>query len=260
MSVALAFREREDGVFHFAAPSAQRRSIFGTPYWVNSLHYALVPTLTECLGPWNPRGCLLPLRCIGNCVTVILVGSLKIFGMPLFPSRSRSLLGSWLEIDSLLMSNLLKDMDPLMACVCCVVCWNRLITCSSHVILLNFSESGVRLMLEVQWNPTSFSQFFQILSSFSGKARKFIWIIFTAQSWALWRIRNKFSIEGVFPNQPADCVFKTVLLLQQWRPLTGSKDPGANGRGDRDDEATLQHDLLSCNSGLDQLKCFWCLL
>jgi hypothetical protein len=71
-------------------------------------------------------------------------------------------------------------------------------------------------MLAVQWNPTSFFLFFELLNSFSGKARKFIWVIFAAQSWTLWKIPNRFSIEGVFPNQPTDCVFKTAILLQQW--------------------------------------------
>jgi hypothetical protein len=90
--------------------------------------------------------------------------------------------------------------------------------------LAKFLWSGVRSMLAVQWNPTSFPQFFDILNLFSGKARRFIWLLFAAQSWALWNIRNKFSIEGTFPKQPADCVFKTTILLQQWRPLARSKD------------------------------------
>jgi hypothetical protein len=57
-----------------------------------------------------------------------------------------------------------------------------------------------------------------------GKAKRFNWLLFAAQSWALWKIRNKFSIEGIFPKQPSDFVFKTTILLQQWRPLTRSKD------------------------------------
>jgi hypothetical protein len=90
--------------------------------------------------------------------------------------------------------------------------------------LAKFLWSGVRSMLGVQWNPTSFSQFFDILNLFSGKARRFIWLLFAAQSWALWNVRNKFSIEGIFPKQPADCVFKTTIFLQHWRPLARSKD------------------------------------
>jgi hypothetical protein len=43
--------------------------------------------------------------------------------------------------------------------------------------------------------------------------RRAVWILFAAQSWALWHIRNKIAIEIVFPNQPADGVLKTLLFL-----------------------------------------------
>jgi hypothetical protein len=39
------------------------------------------------------------------------------------------------------------------------------------------------------------------------------WIIFAAQSLALWHIRNKLTIEQKFPNQPADCAFKTIFFV-----------------------------------------------
>jgi hypothetical protein len=51
-----------------------------------------------------------------------------------------------------------------------------------------------------------------------------LWTLFVAQSWALWLTRNKFSIEGVFPRQPADVVFKLILTLQLWRPLQKHRD------------------------------------
>jgi hypothetical protein len=47
--------------------------------------------------------------------------------------------------------------------------------------------------------------------------------LFAAQSWALWLIRNKLSIEKSFPKQPADCFFKTAIFLQLWRPLLKAK-------------------------------------
>jgi hypothetical protein len=37
-------------------------------------------------------------------------------------------------------------------------------------------------------------------------------------------IRNKIAMEHSFPNQPADCVLKTLLFLQQWCPLLKTKD------------------------------------
>jgi hypothetical protein len=51
-----------------------------------------------------------------------------------------------------------------------------------------------------------------------------VWILFAAQSWALWHIRNKIAMEHSFPNQPADCVHKTLFFLQQWRSLLKTKD------------------------------------
>jgi hypothetical protein len=45
-----------------------------------------------------------------------------------------------------------------------------------------------------------------------------------AQSWALWHILNKISIENLFPKQPADCVFKSIIFLQQWHQLIRIKD------------------------------------
>ena len=58
-----------------------------------------------------------------------------------------------------------------------------------------------------------------ILDSFSGKTKRVLWLLFAIQSWALWVTRNKFSIEGVFPQQPADVLYKLLIFLQQWRPL-----------------------------------------
>jgi hypothetical protein len=79
-------------------------------------------------------------------------------------------------------------------------------------------------MLGVSWNPSCFSDFLGIISSLSRVKKRAIWLLFVAQSWALWHIRNKFSIENFFPNQPADYVFKCIIFLKQWRPLFRSKD------------------------------------
>jgi hypothetical protein len=54
-----------------------------------------------------------------------------------------------------------------------------------------------------------------------------MWILFAAQSWALWHIANKIAMEIYFPNQPADYVLKTLLFLHQWRPLFRNKDLAA---------------------------------
>jgi hypothetical protein len=97
-----------------------------------------------------------------------------------------------------------------------------------------FIWSGIRAMINVTWNPTSFARFFQIIYVLSYGHRRlcgfFLWLrafLFAAQSWALWHIHNKIAMENSFPNQPADCVLKTLLFLQQWRPLFKNKDLAA---------------------------------
>jgi hypothetical protein len=48
-------------------------------------------------------------------------------------------------------------------------------------------------------------------------------MLFAAQSWALWTIRNKFSIEAKFSKHPANVVSKMSIFLQLWRPLAKAK-------------------------------------
>jgi hypothetical protein len=89
--------------------------------------------------------------------------------------------------------------------------------------LATFAWSGLMEALGVQWNPQCFQEFFLILNSLALSFKSSIWMLFAAQSWALWNIRNKMTIEHKFPSQPADCFFKTSLFLQLWRPLLRNK-------------------------------------
>jgi hypothetical protein len=50
-------------------------------------------------------------------------------------------------------------------------------------------------MLSVSWNPRSRLDWFQILDSLSGRAKRLIWTFFATQCWALWTTHNKFTIE-----------------------------------------------------------------
>jgi hypothetical protein len=86
-----------------------------------------------------------------------------------------------------------------------------------------FAWTGIREALGVQWNPHSFQDFFGLVNSLSSSFKSAIWILFAAQSWALWIIRNKITIEHKLPSQPADCFFKTSIFLQLWRPLLKNK-------------------------------------
>jgi mannosylglycoprotein endo-beta-mannosidase len=89
--------------------------------------------------------------------------------------------------------------------------------------LAAFAWSGIREAFGVQWNPRTFQEFFAIVNSLSPGFKHAIWLLFAAQSWALWNIRNKITIEHKLPSHPADCIFKTSLFLQLWRPLLKNK-------------------------------------
>jgi hypothetical protein len=79
--------------------------------------------------------------------------------------------------------------------------------------LAAFAWSGIREAFGVQWNPRTFQDFFTIVNNLSSGFKQAIWLLFAAQSWALWIIRNKITIEHKLPSHPTDCIFKTSLFL-----------------------------------------------
>ncbi|KAK1650153.1 hypothetical protein QYE76_067958 [Lolium multiflorum] len=91
---------------------------------------------------------------------------------------------------------------------------------ASHIFfdcsLAKFAWSVSRQLLGCNWCPANFPQFHAILSGFSGYARKLLWVLFLAQSWALWNTRNKLAIEKKVISNPADIIYKIILLLQLW--------------------------------------------
>ena len=43
-----------------------------------------------------------------------------------------------------------------------------------------------------------------------------MWVLFLAQSWALWNTRNKLAIEKKTISNPADIIYKPIIFLQLW--------------------------------------------
>jgi hypothetical protein len=107
----------------------------------------------------------------------------------------------------------------------CVLCGQ--VESINHIffscVLASFMWSGIREAFGVQWNPKTLDDFLAILNRLTPIVRQSFWILFAAQSWALWLIRNKLTIENSFPKQPADCFYKTGMFLQLWRPLLKEK-------------------------------------
>jgi hypothetical protein len=53
-----------------------------------------------------------------------------------------------------------------------------------------------------------------MLSSLAGAPRRWIWLLFLAQSLALWHVRIKLAIEKKVINHPSIIIYKTIIFLQ----------------------------------------------
>lgn len=108
----------------------------------------------------------------------------------------------------------------------CAVCGS--LEDANHVFfrchLARFAWSAVREAAGVSWNPSSGADLLNLLAPLQGSSKRVIWRSVGALLWSLWTIRNKLTIEGVFPSHPADCIFKCTTLLQQWAPLGRRQD------------------------------------
>jgi hypothetical protein len=82
--------------------------------------------------------------------------------------------------------------------------------------MARFAWSALRSVLGFNWCPANFPQFHAILSSFSGRARRLLWTLFLAQSWALWTVRNKLTIEKKLINNLANLIYKICIFMQLW--------------------------------------------
>jgi hypothetical protein len=82
--------------------------------------------------------------------------------------------------------------------------------------MASFMWAGIRDILHCDWNPAG--------QGLSCSFRRLVWFTFVAQSWALWNIRNKLTIEGKLIGNPADALFQMSLHMQHWRVLVRPKD------------------------------------
>jgi hypothetical protein len=109
---------------------------------------------------------------------------------------------------------------------CCALC--GAVKDAKHIFFqcspAKFAWSALRQLLGCSWCQANFSQFFAILSNFAGRFCRVVWILFRAQSWALWLIRNKLNMGSKLINHPADIVLKTMLFVQLWSLLTKPQD------------------------------------
>lgn len=94
-------------------------------------------------------------------------------------------------------------------------------------VLAKLAWDCVRSWLQVDWAPSSFSDMRLLVANIQGVPKRMFWAGLGALCWSLCTTRNKFTIEGIFPNKPAYVLFKMSIFLQQWKLLTKSADRDA---------------------------------
>jgi hypothetical protein len=90
--------------------------------------------------------------------------------------------------------------------------------------IAKFMWTAVRELLSCSWNPSCLSHVARLLHTCVGETKQFFWICNAALCWTLWNVRNKFSVEGKFPTQPIDCIYKISMYLQVWKPMPRRSD------------------------------------
>jgi hypothetical protein len=97
----------------------------------------------------------------------------------------------------------------------CALC--GLVKTVNHIffscVLANFAWSGIREGFGVQWSPTSVSDFLSILAQLDPSSRQDFWLLFAAQRWALWHIRNKFIVDSSRRSSPSSQLTVFLNLL-----------------------------------------------
>ncbi|KAK1613172.1 hypothetical protein QYE76_036845 [Lolium multiflorum] len=90
--------------------------------------------------------------------------------------------------------------------------------------LARFMWSAVRDLLGCSWNPSCFADIFWYMRVHVGQTRRVLWLACAALLWSLWNVRNKFTIEGSFPSDPANGLYKMTVYLQAWKLLARRGD------------------------------------
>jgi hypothetical protein len=93
-----------------------------------------------------------------------------------------------------------------------------------------FAWSVVRQLLGCSLNPINFAQFYAIVSTFAGKIRRVLWMLFATLAWALWNVHNKLTLERKVLWTPAHIVFKKLSYCsfgsRQQDPKTKTEPSG----------------------------------
>lgn len=107
--------------------------------------------------------------------------------------------------------------------------------------LATFTWPCIRDALDWEGFPTSTADFFETwLPKGFGTQKTFALFIFVGFMWAIWRTRNKMTIERKFPKAASNVMLYGVSFLQKWRVLLKE--------GDRRRSVTSPHQEIMCRT------------
>lgn len=64
--------------------------------------------------------------------------------------------------------------------------------------------------------------------------------------WGLWTTRNKIAIEGTYPSQPIEVLFKINVLSQKWRGLLKEEEKAILEERTKTTEEWLKEFIQEC--------------
>ena len=97
---------------------------------------------------------------------------------------------------------------------------------SSKWIKRDVSKTKIRLDTSpfIHFNDKYFRT--EEVQNYLSQFARVFWIAFATFGWSLWTTRNKFTIEHLFPNCPSNCLFRMVVIVEQWSLLVKVVDVG----------------------------------
>lgn len=103
----------------------------------------------------------------------------------------------------------------------CVVCGEN--ETEDHIffscILAKFIWQAIREALGWERAPTGVQDFMDTWLCRGSRNPNLTIFCLAAVLWSIWLTRNKYAIEGVFPNKPTDMLFKIFTVMQRWQVL-----------------------------------------
>jgi hypothetical protein len=96
--------------------------------------------------------------------------------------------------------------------------------------------------------PGSFAQYFWWMPNHSNVSRNVQIVGLAAICWAIWKARNKACFEKIYPKNPVDLIYHTVVFMKYWAGAHSTEEAAQLNRG-ADALLSLAPGMLKRRSG-----------